>query len=157
MEFEDQSALRLAENSEIKFRQLSMNDAGVKVNEIEVVRGVVFFDVRSKSDDVYRATADGYNFPRPPQHSGAHQCRAGPIAARGFEGRRATGEPAATGSVKKNETLTLDPNQPSDYKVTHGTEALPVDAWNRSASLQQAYAGSQGYGGPTHRLRAARP
>ena len=62
VEFEDQSALRLAENSEVKFRQLTMNDAGVKVNEIEVVRGVVFFDVRSKSDDVYRAVAGGTTF-----------------------------------------------------------------------------------------------
>src|SRR5208283_11165 len=62
VEFEDQSALRLAENSEVKFRQLSMTDSGVKVNEIEVVRGVVFFDVRSKSDDVYRAVAGGTTF-----------------------------------------------------------------------------------------------
>src|SRR5271167_4842945 len=62
VEFEDQSALRLAGNSEVKFRQLTMTDTGAKVNEIEVVRGVVFFDVRSKSDDVYRAVAGGTTF-----------------------------------------------------------------------------------------------
>ena len=31
-----------------------MNDAGLKMNDIEVVQGVVFFDVRAKADDVYR-------------------------------------------------------------------------------------------------------
>ena len=52
-------------------------------------------------------------------------------------------------SVKKNETLTLDPSQPSDYKVTHGTEALPVDAWNKEReAYTNAYASNQGYGGP---------
>ena len=59
VEFEDQSALRLAENSEVKFRRLSMTDTGAKVDEIEVVRGVVFFDVRAKSEDAYHAIADG--------------------------------------------------------------------------------------------------
>ncbi len=62
VEFEDQSALRLAENSEVKFRQLSMTETGAKVNEVEVMRGVVFFDVRSKSEDVYRAVAEGTTF-----------------------------------------------------------------------------------------------
>jgi hypothetical protein len=52
-------------------------------------------------------------------------------------------------SVKKGETLTLDPDQPSEYKVTHGTEPLPVDAWNKEReAYTNAYAGNQGYGGP---------
>ena len=37
VEFEDQSALRLADDSEVKFSQLVMNDAGAKVNQIEVI------------------------------------------------------------------------------------------------------------------------
>jgi hypothetical protein len=52
-------------------------------------------------------------------------------------------------SLKKNETLTMDPNQPADYKVTHGTEALPVDAWNKEReAYDSAYAHNAGYGGP---------
>src|SRR5262252_8246935 len=43
IEFEDQSALRLSENSEVKFRRLSLTDNGARVDEIEVVQGVVFF------------------------------------------------------------------------------------------------------------------
>ena len=54
VEFENESALRIAENSEIRFLALSMNDNGAKINEIEVVKGVVYLDARSKGDDIYR-------------------------------------------------------------------------------------------------------
>ena len=39
VEFENQSALRLTENSEVKFTQLLMNDAGTKTNRITVEKG----------------------------------------------------------------------------------------------------------------------
>ena len=35
VEFENQSALRLTEDSEVKFSQLLMNDAGIKTNRID--------------------------------------------------------------------------------------------------------------------------
>jgi uncharacterized membrane protein YgcG len=149
VEFEDQSALRLAENSEVKFRQLSMNDAGVKVNEIEVVRGVVFFDVCSKSSDVYRAVAEGTTLLV--RRDTLTRISAAPdqLQVTVFKGDVQLENQPQLVSIKKNETLTLDPNQPSDYKVAHGTEALPVDAWNKEReAYTSAYAGNQGYGGP---------
>jgi FecR protein len=149
VEFEDSSALRLAENSEVKFRRLAITDAGAKVDEIEVVRGVVFFDVRAKSEDAYHAIAGSSTFlvrrntlariSAPPEQVQLAVLR-GDV--------QLENQPQLV-SVKKNETLTLDPNQPSDYKVTHGTEPLPVDAWNKEReAYTNAYASNQGYGGP---------
>ena len=42
VEFENQSALRLTENSEVKFSQLLMNDAGIKTNRMIVEKGIVY-------------------------------------------------------------------------------------------------------------------
>ncbi len=56
VEFENQSALRLTENSEVKFTQLLMNDAGSKINRLTVERGLVYLDTASKSDDTYLIT-----------------------------------------------------------------------------------------------------
>src|SRR5271169_316764 len=109
VEFEDQSALRMAENSEVKFRQLSANDAGVKVNEIEVVRGVVFFDVRSKSDDVYRTVASDTTFlvrRNTLARISAARDQVQLAVLRGDVQLEGVPQPV---SVKKNETLTLDP------------------------------------------------
>src|SRR5271165_5983298 len=149
VEFEDQSALRLAENSEVKFRQLTMTEAGAKVNEIEVVRGVVFFDVRSKSDDVYRAVADGTTFLVRRDTQTRISAAPDQLHLAVFKGDVQLENQPQLVSVKKNETLSLDPNQPSDYKVAHGTEALPVDTWNKEReAYDAAYAHNAGYGGP---------
>jgi FecR protein len=149
VEFEDQSALRLTGNSEVKFRQLSITDAGVKVNEIEVVRGVVFFDVRSKSEDVYRAVADGTTFLV--RRDTVARISASPeqLQLAVLKGDVQLENQPQPVSVKKNETLTSDPSHPSEYKVAHGTEALPVDAWNKEReAYEAAYAHNSGYGGP---------
>ncbi len=141
--------LRLAENSEVKFRQLTMTDTGAKVNEIEVVRGVVFFDVRSKSDDVYRAVADGTTFLVRRDTQTRISAAPDQLQLAVFKGSVQLENQPQLVSVKKNETLTLDPNKPAEYKVAHGTEPLPVDAWNKEReAYDAAYAHNSGYGGP---------
>ncbi len=147
VEFEDQSALRLSGNSEVKFRQLSMNDAGVKVNEIDVVRGVVFLDVRSKSEDVYRTVADGATFLVRRNTLARISAAPDQLQLAVLKGDVQPENQPQMASVKKGETLTLDPNQPSEYKLTHSTEPLPVDAWNKEREAYgNAYASYQGAG-----------
>jgi hypothetical protein len=149
VEFEDQSALRLAENSEVKFRRLSLTDTGAKVDEIEVVRGVVFFDVRAKSEDAYHAIAGGTTFLIRRNTLARISAAPDQLQLAVLRGDVQLENQAQLLSVKKNETLTLDPNQPSDYKVTHGTGPLPVDAWNKEReAYTNAYANTQGSGGP---------
>jgi FecR protein len=149
VEFEDQSALRLAGNSEVKFRRLTMTDTGAKVNEIEVVRGVVFFDVLSKSDDVYRAVAGGTTFLVRRDSQTRISAAPDQLQLAVFKGSVQLENQPQLVSVKKSETLTLDPNKPAEYKVAHGTEPLPVDAWNKEReAYDAAYAHNAGYGGP---------
>src|SRR6516165_9685065 len=62
VEFENNSTVRLGEASEVKFRQLLINDAGDKVNEVELVRGTMYFGTRSGKDDIYRVIAAGQTF-----------------------------------------------------------------------------------------------
>ncbi len=149
IEFEDQSALRLSGNSEVKVRQLSMNDAGVKVNEIEVVKGVVFFDVRAKSGDVYRAVAGRNTFLV--RRDSLARISAGPdqLKLAVLKGDVQLENQPQVVSVKKNETLALDPKQPSEFKIAHGTEPMPADSWDKERqAYTDAYAKNSGYGGP---------
>ena len=149
VEFEDQSTVRLAEDSEVKFRQLSMNDFGAKVNEIEVVKGTVYFDVHSKTNDVYRVEADGNNFLIGRDTQMRLSASSGQLKAAVFKGDvRLEGQPQVV-TVKKKETLTLEAGNPSAYAVTAGVEALPVDAWNKEReAYASSYARNSGYGGP---------
>jgi len=148
VEFEDQSALRLAGDSEVKFRRLSLTDGGAKVDEIEVLRGVVFFDVRAKSEDVYHAIAGGSAFLIRRNTLARISAAPDQLQLAVLRGDVQLENPAQQVSVKKNETLTLDPSQPSGYKVRHGTEPMAIDAWNKERdAYTNAYA-SQGAAGP---------
>ena len=149
VEFEDQSALRIAENSEVYFGQLLINDAGAKVNDIQVVKGNVFLDTRSKNQDLYRLAAEGTSFIVRPDTQMRFSATADQLRVAVFKGDVMLENQPQLVSVKKNETLTLDPKNVAGYTVAKGTEALPIDAWNKERQAYDvAYAHNQGYGGP---------
>src|ERR1700685_2454185 len=56
VEFENQTALRMTEDSEVKFSQLLMNDAGIKTHRMTVEKGIVYLDTASKGNDSYLVT-----------------------------------------------------------------------------------------------------
>ncbi len=151
VEFENESALRIAENSEIQFRTLSMSDTGAKVNEIEVVKGVVYLDARSKGDDIYRIKNGDSTFLV--QRDTQLRLSAGPDQTRlaVFKGDVELMAQPHVVNIKRKETLTVDATDAAGYKIASGAEALPTDAWNREReAYQQAYAGNLGNPGPNY-------
>lgn len=149
VEFENESALRIAEDSAIEFRTLSMNDAGAKINEIEVVKGVVYLDARSKGGDIYRLKSGDSTF----LVQRDTQLRLGVTAEQAnvavFKGNAELMDQPQMVNVKRKETLTLDPTNAAGYKVAVGTESLPTDAWNREReAYQESYAYNSGNPGP---------
>ena len=149
VEFEDQTAIRLTENSEVRFRQLSMNDAGGKTNDIEVVNGVVYFDVRSKIADTYRVGVGGSSLLIHRDTQLRLSANPDQLTVAVLKGEAQLENQPQIVTVKKKETLTLNPGDPSQYKVAVGTETIAVDAWNKERQAYgEAYAKSEGLGGP---------
>ena len=62
VEFENNSALRLGENTEVQFSQLLLNDSGDKVNEVKLVHGTIYFDTHRGKGDIDRVLAAGRTF-----------------------------------------------------------------------------------------------
>src|SRR6516225_4349395 len=62
VEFENNSSVRIGEATEVRFRQLLINDAGDKINEVELARGTMYFDTRGSKGDVYRVIAADRTF-----------------------------------------------------------------------------------------------
>ncbi len=67
VEFEDNSTVRLGEATEVRFSQLLINDAGDKVNEVELVRGTMYFDAHGGKHDIDRVIAAGPHLRRAPR------------------------------------------------------------------------------------------
>ena len=150
IEFENQSALRLTEDSEVKFSKLLMNDAGAKVNQIEVVKGLVYVDAASKGDDVYRLMVGNSSFLVRRDTEMRLSATPDQIQVAVFKGEVQLESQPQPVTVGKRETLTLAGNSGSNYTVAKGIEPARFDAWNKEReAYSSTYAENQGYGGPS--------
>ena len=151
IEFENQSALRLTEDSEVKFSKLLMNDAGIKIDQIEVVKGLVYLDAASKGDDVYRLMVGSNSFLV--RRDTELRLSAGPdqIQVVVFKGEVQPENQPQPVIVGKKETLTLPGHNGTNCTVAKGVEPVRFDAWNKEReAYSNTYAENQGYGGPNH-------
>jgi Family of unknown function (DUF6600)/FecR protein len=151
VEFENQSALRLTSDSEVKFSQLLMNDAGMKINRIRLEKGVIYLDTASKGDDSYllqigdQSLAVGRNT--------LMRLSATPdkMQVAVFKGDvQLEGGPQPT-VVHKKEMLTVDLKNANQVDLTKNIEPNRYDNWNKERQdYSNTYADNQGYGGPSH-------
>ncbi|HEY1732572.1 MAG TPA: FecR family protein [Terriglobales bacterium] len=150
IEFENQSALRITENSEIKFTQLLMNDAGTKTNRITVEKGLVYLDTASKGDDSYLITVDDRSLTAGRDTLMRISATPDQLQVAVFKGEvqfQGQGEPTI---VHKKETLTLDLKTASQLVVAKGVEPDQFDNWNKEREdYSKTYADNKGYGGPS--------
>jgi hypothetical protein len=148
VEFENNSTVRLGENSEVQFTKLVVNDEEAKVNDIQLVKGTAYFDTKSGKDEIYRATIGDSTF----------------LIHRDTQLRMSddTGKPTVAvmkGEVElqdqqgvkitKKETLTLDPGNSAGYEIAKGVDAAPLDRWNAEReAYQTSYSYNNVGGGP---------
>ncbi len=151
VEFENQSALRLTENSEVKFTQLLMNDAGTKINRITVERGLVYLDTASKSDDSYLVTVSDRSLAVGRDTLMRISATPDQLQVAIFKGEAQLEDQAMPTIVHKKETLTVDLKTASQDVIAKGVEQNQFDNWNKERQdYGKTYADNQGYGGPSH-------
>ncbi|MFZ1134628.1 MAG: FecR family protein [Candidatus Korobacteraceae bacterium] len=149
VEFENNSVVRIGEATEVRFRQLLMNDAGYKVNEVELVNGTVYVDARSEKGDIYRVVAENQVFEVQRNSQARFQTSGNQVqvaVVNGSANFETTPQPVA---IKKSFTLLVDSANPSGYLATKGVDKVPLDAWNNErAAYQNAYSyNNDPYGG----------
>jgi hypothetical protein len=148
VEFENNSTVRVGENSEVLFSKLLVNDAGDKVNDVELVKGTVYFDTKSGKDEIYRATVGDSAFlvHRDTQLRLSDDSGSPRLAV--MKGEVQLENQPREVKVSKKETLTVDPNSAAGYDIAKGVDAAPLDQWNNErASYQTAYSyNNVGYG-----------
>ena len=148
VEFENNSTVRLGEATDVKFRQLLMNDAGDKVNEVELVRGTLYFDTRSSKDNVYRVIAADRTFVVQRNSLVRFMMSGDQVEVAVMNGVGQLANNAELVKIKKTETLTLDAKSPAGFTIAKGVDNLPLDRWNNERSAYQTvYAyNNTGYG-----------
>jgi hypothetical protein len=148
VEFENNSTVRLGEATDVSFRQLLINDAGEKVNEVELVRGTMYFDTRSGKDNVYRVVATDRTFVVQRNSLVRFMMSGDQVEVAVMNGTAQLANSAEPVKLKKNETLTSDSTNPQGFTMAKGVDSTPIDRWNSERSAYQTvYAyNNTGYG-----------
>ena len=154
VEFEDNTVIRLGGAGEIRFSQLLVNDAGDKVNEVELQRGTIYVDARSSKTDIDRVIAAGQTFVIRRDSQVRFQMIGDQVQAAVFSGETTLASGGQFVRLKKDDTLTVDASNPGGYIVAKGVDTIPLDRWNNERHAYQdvyAYnnygAGSKGLSG----------
>ena len=137
VEFENNTSVRLGENSEVRFSKLLVNDAGAKVNEMTVTKGTVYVETKSNKDDIYRVAIDNSTFLIHRDTQMRLSDEDGELSAAVMKGEALLENQPQEVKIKKKETLTLAPNNPAGYEIAKGVEAGPLDRWNNERSAYQ--------------------
>ena len=148
VEFENNTVVRLGENTEVRFRQLLMDDAGDKVNEVELLYGTLYFDTRSAKKDINRVVVGGTTLDVQRDSQVRFQTSADQVQVASMRGSAFLQTSAEPVKVPKNDTLTLSDNSATGFVLTKGVDSIPIDRWNSErAAYQSAYAyDNSGYG-----------
>jgi hypothetical protein len=149
VEFENNSTVRLGQATDVRFRQLLINDAGELINEVELVRGTMYFDTRFGKNNIYRVVAADRNFIVPRKSQVRFMMNGDEVEVSVLNGEaQLVNNNAEIVKIKKNDTLNSDAGNSAGFTIAKGVDGIPLDRWNNErAAYQTVYAyNNTGYG-----------
>ncbi len=143
VEFEDGSTLRLVPDTTVEFRQLALRNDGTRVSSIELAQGTAYLEATTKKD-AYTLTAGGQEIALTKESRLRVNRVSSDLTLAVFKGEVEVEDSSGSVRVKKNETLNLDLNDPSQYKLAKGVDPQSYDAWAQQRDkYRQTYASNR--------------
>jgi hypothetical protein len=146
VEFEDNSTLRLAPNSQVDFPLLALRSSGAKASTMNVVKGTVYVSTEATKDNEFLLVAGETKMTVAPSTHLRLGFDGGKTVLSVFNGSVEVQRGAETTMVGKKESLTLVADQ---VTVAKKIEGEPYDSWDKQSidyhehySHANAFAGS---------------
>jgi hypothetical protein len=145
-EFEDGSAIRLGPDTRVYFREMGLRDSGARFTTVDVEDGLTYINVKQKRGDEFRVAFGGREIELTRAVRFRVEMQHQQVQVAVLKGELDLAGPEAVARVKKNETLTLDLDDPGRYELARGVTEISYDSWDaaRDKYLEQ-YASSQRY------------
>ena len=151
VEFEDGDTVRLTPDTLVDLEQLSLLNSGQRYTVVQLEDGTAYFHVDEKHDNDFRVMAGRQEITL--RKDSRFRLTVG---QRQMELAVSKGEVAVSGAgtlvaVRKNETFTLDFEDPGRYYLARSVEAGTYDQWDHDRdSYRERYARSSYYGGSSY-------
>jgi FecR protein len=146
VEFEDNSTLRLAPNSQVEFPLLALRSSGAKASTMNVVKGTVYVSTENTKGNEFLLEAGEAKMVVAPATHLRLEFDEGKTVVSVFKGSVGVQRGAETTVVDKKQSLTLGADQ---MTVAKKVAEMPYDSWDKESidyherySKANAFAGS---------------
>jgi hypothetical protein len=146
VEFEDNSTLRLAPNSQVDFPLLALRSSGAKASTMKVVAGTVYVNTEStKGNEFMLVAGEAKMMVAPSTHLRVEMNESRTVVSV-FNGSVEVQRGAETTVVAKKESLTLGSGD--QVTMAKKIEGQPFDAWDKeSVEYHQRYSNVNAFAG----------
>jgi hypothetical protein len=145
VEFEDNSTLRLAPNSQVDFSLLALRSSGAKASTMNVVKGTVYVNTENTKGNEFLLVAGEAKMTVAPSTHLRLEVNETRTVVSVFNGSVEAQRGGETTLVSKKESLTLGGDQMTVAKKIAGE---PYDAWDKeSIDYQKRYAAANAFAG----------
>jgi hypothetical protein len=145
VEFEDNSTLRLAPNSQVDFPLLALRNSGAKASTMSVVKGTVYVNMENTKGNEFLLVAGETKMTVAPSTHLRLEVNETRTVVSVFNGSVEVQRGGETTTVSKKEALTLGADQ---MTVARKIAGEPYDAWDKeSIDYHKRYASANAFAG----------
>jgi FecR protein len=148
IEFEDNSTIRVAQNSEVEFPLLELLPTGAKSSTVNVLRGMVYVNLVKTKGNQFTVKFGPQTVNLPPDSHVRLQVTLNEAKLAVMHGDAEVLDASGTTTVNKNKTMTYNLAEQTPPVLAKNVAALPTDSWDHDAvQYHQSFANASAYGG----------
>jgi hypothetical protein len=149
VEFEDNSTVRLAQNSLVEFPRLELLPSGAKASSVNVLEGTVYVSlVNTKGNEFSVKFGPNDTMSLPPDTHVRLQLTSTEAMVAVMHGDALIEQPSGSTTVGKNKTATFNLAAQSAPEIAKNIVEQPLDKWDGDAvQYHKSYANASAFGG----------
>ena len=147
VEFEDNSTVRVGQNSLIEFPRLELLPTGAKASTVNVLEGMVYVSLMNTKGNEFEVNFAKEKLDLPPDSHIRLQMTGGEAKLAVLQGDAQVVEPSGLTSLGKNKTMTFNLVGETQPTIAKNVTDEPLDAWDHQAvQYHKNYANASAFG-----------
>jgi hypothetical protein len=147
VEFEDNSTVRVGQNSLVEFPRLELLPSGAKASSIKVLQGMVYVNLLNTKGNEFTVAFGPEKLNLPPDSHIRLQLTPSEANLAVFHGEAWVQEPSGITAVGKNKTMTFNLASQTPPVIAKSVVQEPLDSWdNNSVQYHKSFANATSFG-----------
>jgi hypothetical protein len=147
VEFEDNSTVRLAQNSEVEFPRLELLPSGAKASSVNVLQGTVYVSLINTKGNEFSVKFGQETVNLPPDSHVRLQMAPSEASLAVLHGEALVEEPSGSTTLGKNKTMTFNLAGQNPPVIAKSVVEQPLDKWDSDAvQYHKSYANASSFG-----------